>query len=99
MGLFDSFYDAQGNEWQTKAFACLLDCYNIGDAVPSPPIDYQVSVLGGEHGHSEFACATIRDGHLAAVPDKRNENLPLLEHGGVWIAGRKSGNSCHERRH
>lgn len=49
MGMFDSMYDDEDNEWQTKAFECGLDRFREGDPVPHPngiawpaPAAYQV---------------------------------------------------------
>lgn len=84
--MFDSLRDADGDEWQTKAFTCDLDTYRIGDAITSePPLTYQVKVLGGspEFIHSY---ATVQNGVLASVPVPRDQHLPLLDYGGGWIA-------------
>lgn len=86
MGMFDSFYDADGVEWQTKAFDCLLSRWEIGDAVPTAPIDHQVKVLGGpESDPFQNSFATLRGGRLACVPDVRDSSLPLLDYAGGWI--------------
>ena len=86
MGMFDSFYDAKGNEWQTKALACLLDSYRAGDTVPSAPLTHQMKVIGDHRLPDPWAYATIRDGCLESVPDKRDIRLPLLDYNGGWIA-------------
>jgi len=86
MGMFDSFYDTVGGEWQTKALGQCLDQYGIGDAVPGPPIDYQMKVLGGPDGGPwEYAYATIREGDLASLPDERDESLPLRDYFDGWL--------------
>ena len=87
MGMFDSLYDDAGTEWQTKAFACLLDTYRVGDAIPcpddAPSLDtFQVQVLGGGRGAFIDSFATVRDGILAAVPDDRDVTLPLIDYAG-----------------
>lgn len=84
MGMFDSLYDAEGHEWQTKALDCTLDRYQIGDDF-GPPFTYQAKVLGGPRGaNSRYAYATIRDGVLVEVPTDRDETLPLLDYHGSW---------------
>jgi hypothetical protein len=87
--MFDRIYDAKGEEWQTKAFGRTLKSYNLGDAMPVP-FTFQVEVLGGDH-HLNYvdSFATVRDGYLTAVPDQRDETLPLLNYGGAWIAAPK----------
>jgi hypothetical protein len=85
MGMFDSFYDSAGDEWQTKALACNLDGYDIGDAVPGPRIDYQMKVLGGPHdGPWVYSFATMRAGVFRAV-EERDESLPGLDYSGGWL--------------
>ena len=89
MGMFDSFYDDLGHEWQTKAFDCTLDAYRSGDTISAAdlpdcyPTTYQVEIQGGEDGRSfTDSFATIRDGVLASVHDRRDLTLPLLNYGG-----------------
>lgn len=90
MGMFDSFYDGNGNEWQTKAYFCNLNQYLVGEAVPLvEPYDlptYQVEVLGGfdEVPYTE-SFATVRNGFLTAVPAERDSSLPLLNYSGHLI--------------
>ena len=88
MGMFDRIYDERGNEWQTKAFACNLDSYQLGDKMPAP-LDYQVGVLGGGPVNYVDSFAIVRGGYLAAVPSERDETLPLLTYGGFWTATSK----------
>jgi len=84
--MFDSLYDVDGNEWQTKAYHNLLDNYLIGDRITAgPPFTYQVKVLGGDEPPFTYSHATIRDGVLAAVPADRDPNLPLLDYHGGWL--------------
>lgn len=88
MGMFDSLYDARSNEWQTKAFGCALDTYDIGDRIASDaPGSYQVEILGpcGTTDVADYSFATIRDGVLSSVNDKREPALLLLNYSGVVI--------------
>lgn len=81
MGMFDSLYDAQGHEWQTKAYDCILARYDIGDEVPPSHgslTDYQVRVLGGPGEGFQDSFATVRDGRLSELPADRDYSLPLL---------------------
>lgn len=90
MGMFDSLYDAQSNEWQTKAFDRLLDSYGIGDEVPTYGVTtFQVEILGGTDEPPFIqSLATIRDGRLVSLPDERDESLPLMDYSGfVFVAG------------
>ena len=82
MGMFDSFYDAKGYEWQSKALACSLTSYRPGDTVPSAPLDHQMKVIG----HRRWAYATIRDQCLESVGSDRDMRLPLLDYTGGWLA-------------
>lgn len=88
MGMFDSFIDARGLEWQTKAMECLLNRYQIGDEVPGPPIDYQAEVIGGYDRESpdgsRWSFATIRGGRLAEVPCERDSGLPVQAYSSGW---------------
>ena len=94
MGMFDSMYDDQDNEWQTKAFECGLDRFREGDPMPHPngiawpaPAVYQVKVYGGprftEPARGD-AFATIRNSYLTTVPAERDETLPLIDYHGGW---------------
>lgn len=87
MGMFDSLYAPDGTEWQTKALACLLDRYDVGDEVPGPPIDYQMEVIGGRdgaHERSRWAFATIRAGRLTDLPCERDQTLPVCAYSSGW---------------
>ncbi len=85
MGMFDSFYDSAGVEWQTKALDCTLTNYDIGDVIPGPSVDYQMDVCGGPDDNPfQEAYATIRGGVLASVPDERDNSLPLVDYHGSW---------------
>ena len=87
MGMFDSLYDAEGNEWQTKAFGRTLHRYEVGDEITkAPPIAYQIIVLGPcASDDSDYAWATIRDGRIEAVPVERDLTLPHTNYSGDWI--------------
>ena len=93
MGMFDSLYDAQGREWQTKAYDYMLDRYKIGDRMPPPDewpdadSTYQVEVLGGDYGDHEFInlFATVRDDVLVDVPAERDPSLPLVDYCGALV--------------
>jgi len=92
--MFDRLYDASGNEWQTKAYSCILASYYLGDEVPGDgPFahqKHQVEVLGGPHNAPAVdSYATIRHGRLDAVPTERDEDLPLLDYSGGWISAGK----------
>jgi hypothetical protein len=86
MGMFDSLYDASSEEWQTKAFDCVLAGYRVGDEMPFIGTDtYQAEVLGGKKSQFINSYATIRSNRLASLPDERDEDLPLLDYHGDWI--------------
>lgn len=80
MGMYDTFRDSRGRGWQTKAYDCMLDLYSEGDRVPGASQTYQVKVLG-ESGDSY---ATIENGILSKVPDRRAPFLPLMGYFGEW---------------
>ena len=93
MGMFDSLYDADGNEWQTKAYDCTLDVFSAGAKMPTlhdcppefqapVPPDYQVEVYGGPGDGYTDAYATVRTGVLVAVGVERDPALPLVDYGG-----------------
>lgn len=88
MGMFDSFYDEAGNEWQTKAYRCGLDVYRVGDKVPfiegtKDLTDYQVAIIG-ETPDDPYtdSLATIRGDVLVAIHAKRDPSLPRLDYFG-----------------
>lgn len=92
MGMFDRLYDSREDhstphEWQTKAYGCVLDAFDIGDPVPPIPTDYftdyQVGILGGPK--DEHSLATVRDGVLVAVHVRRDDTLPRLDYFGHAI--------------
>lgn len=92
MGMLDSIYDANGDEWQTKAFGCSLRCWKVGG-----PLDeaeggsFQVEVLGGpfapigEESRIVDGLATVRAGVIEAVPADRDYSLPLMNYSGHVI--------------
>jgi hypothetical protein len=93
MGMFDSLYDKNGIDWQTKAFECLLTRYDIGSTITAEKLTFQVEVLGEpeprqwpERGVCVDSYATIRDGILTEVPAARDESLPLQDYSGHWLA-------------
>lgn len=83
MGMFDSLYDAEGHEWQTKAYSRVLDQIEIGEAMSeladAPDLaDYQVEVLGSDADDNFVeSFATVRGGVLTEVPAERDPALPL----------------------
>ena len=83
MGMFDSFYDQNGDEWQTKAMDCNLDVYDIGDRLTEPPGDFQMEVIGPcGNGGSAWAWVTIREGVVAEVGVERDPSLVAIGYGG-----------------
>lgn len=99
MGMFDSFYDADGNEWQTKAYGRSLDRWDIGDVVPGPPLDYQAEVIGGPRDTYLWKYATIRNGVLVSAGDERDESLPAMLYSSGWVqAGEENPRGHHEDR-
>ena len=90
--MFDSLMNADGQEWQTKAFDCNLDVYSIGDTIPADTaMTYQVEVCAG--GGSVFdgtrwfkeSLATVRSNILVSVDDARDDSLPLVGFSGGLI--------------
>jgi hypothetical protein len=87
MGMFDSFYDESDREWQTKALACDLDVYRIGDRIGEGAHDWQLEVIG-PCGHSRWPrwdCAhwvTIRGGRVAEVGVDRDPSLFAMAYSG-----------------
>lgn len=93
MGMFDSLYDANGEEWQTKAYACLLDQYEIGDKIDASDATYQVEVLGEVEGEWVDSFATVENGILTAVPANRNPAMRLHNYSGHDITDQSDGES------
>lgn len=87
MGMFDSLFNEQGHEYQTKAFDCELDEYQIGDPIVCDgPASFQVEVLGGPEYNSIIdAFATVTGGTLSAVGVDRDKRYPLLNYSGHLI--------------
>jgi hypothetical protein len=98
VGMFDSFRDDKGGEWQTKAMGRNLDSFRVGEPVPGPPLDYQMEVIGGPRDRQvgDWTFVTIRDGMLAEVPAERDESLALWLYSGGWTRGRTSADAGAE---
>ena len=96
MGMFDSLYDAEGREWQTKALACLLTRYEIGDEIEGPPIDHQMQVLGDGESNWCWGYATIRGGRLVEINRGRDITLSLREYSSGWLRAHERGNAHTE---
>lgn len=81
MGMFDSLYDTNGNEWQTKYFDQVLATYHIGDRVPQQGActNYQIEVIGQCPDYTR-TYATVHNEVLHGVPVDRDPTLPLLGH-------------------
>lgn len=89
MGMFDSMYDAEGHEWQVKAFDRTLTQWHIGDAIETETPDFQVKVYGGRKNESGYTLATIRGCVLVDLPAPRDPSLPLIDYsGGILDLGR-----------
>lgn len=94
MGMFDSFRDAHGREWQTKAFDCDLNVWRVGDQFPTGgrgafqvevihgPKRTRHEILNGLHVPLLDGYVTVRDGVVAEVPAERDPSLLLLGYGG-----------------
>lgn len=89
MGMFDSLYDKDGLEYQTKALGRVLDRYQVGDAIELDQrddlrdvVDYQMKLLGD----GKTICATVTNKRLTAIPASRDESLPLLDYFGGWLS-------------
>ncbi|WP_336698160.1 hypothetical protein [Curtobacterium sp. USHLN213] len=85
MGMFDSMIDADGREWQTKAFGRALERWRVGDQVPADDSDFQARVLGDEAFGYKYALATVRDGVLTEVPAERDPLLLLVDYQGGYL--------------
>lgn len=89
MGMFDHLFDADGNAWQTKAFDCALDVYQIGDPIDADgSASFQVEILGGNllgEIDDHFSLATIISGVLVSIDDARDRALPCLNYSGHLI--------------
>jgi len=85
MGMFDYIRDRSGRNWQTRAYLCLIDVYEIGDKVPGGYGTYQVEIYGGyptEDNHDSYAL--VRNNVLVDLPVARNRRLPLLGYYGEF---------------
>ena len=87
MGMFDRMYALDGGEWQTKAFANILNSYRIGERIPGgAPFSYQVEILGSSNdGESRDSYATLHNGVLVSIDNSRDGSLPLLDYDGRWV--------------
>ena len=86
MGMFDSLYDADGDEWQTKAYECLCLTWQLGDTLGRPRLaddvsTYQVEVLGWPGAEDGYA--TVRDDVLVTIGTDRDPSLPLVGYRGA----------------
>lgn len=82
MGMFDRMYDADGNEWQTKAFGRTLDEWSVGDNIPTEVPDFQVECMAEIDGEFVHSFATVLDCKLAELPAERQPALTLISYGG-----------------
>lgn len=78
MGMYDKLYDADGTEWQTKAFDRELEQYHIGSRMPGGPVSYQVEIKGGRGTGYTESLATIHAGVLVEVDAERDPLLILI---------------------
>jgi hypothetical protein len=95
MGMFDSFYDARDVEWQTKAYACDLEVYRVGDRPnredwpTTHPSHYQVQVCGGRGPDGRYLAvdsfATVNNDVLTRTDGPRDPGLPLINYSGHLI--------------
>lgn len=85
--MFDSFYSADGEEYQTKAFDRTLAEWNIGDKVPAVNITCQVEVWSRDW--NEFAL--LENGVLVAVPVPRDVSLPFFDYQGYLYPAELGG--------
>jgi hypothetical protein len=89
--MFDSFYDETGREWQTKAFDCNLDVWQVGDRFETEgPQTFQVEVLGSDRSagrREDFrdSFATIRAGRVESVDVPRDETLLLFNYSSGFV--------------
>lgn len=89
MGMFDSFRDDAGREWQTKAYDRALETFRRGDRVPelsgTTVTSYQLTVLGGRDRFldSVYSLVTVRENVVVDVGvDDRDRTLPLIDYFG-----------------
>lgn len=89
MGMFDSLYDAEGQEWQTKAFSRDLVVFSIRDEMPTVDgLDaYQVEVIGGRRTNHRWSLATVRGGLLVDVDVAPDPMMPRVDYSGRILAG------------
>ena len=81
MGMYDTFEDDKGGDWQAKAMDCELDRYRIGDEIGTG--DFQMLVLGDvSTDEIGWAYVTIRSGIVAEIGVPRDAVLPCIDYGG-----------------
>lgn len=93
MGMFDSFRDESGGEWQTKAYGRQLQTWRHGDTVPeladATHHSYQVKVLGGSGPRGadswRYSLVTVLYNVAAEIPADRDESLPLIDYFGSEV--------------
>lgn len=64
MGMYDSFYDKNGKEYQLKNGECCLNEYNIGDFVAADGYD------DGIYFCDTYGCIVVYNGIFVAVIEK-----------------------------
>lgn len=85
MGMFDSFYAADGQEWQTKALGCSLDQWHEGDRFDTGEASgaFQIEVFDYDHHRgSRWSWVTVANGIVQAVDVPRDHALFALAYGG-----------------
>lgn len=86
MGMFDSFYDNHGTEWQTKAFDCTLATTEITEQVPKQRSD-GLDVTSGAH---QVDCLSddgqgwlqFEDGYFMGVTTQLVPGVPAYDYFG-----------------
>lgn len=92
MGMFDSFYDQDDRDWQTKAFDCDLEVWRVGDPFSVDGSGaFQVEVIGdGRRIDGRYTTTdsfvTIADGVVVEVPADRDHRLPLVGYSGGLLS-------------
>lgn len=89
MGMFDSFYDNNGNEWQTKAFDCTLASTEITERVPEQRHG-GLNVTTGAHqveciGDSRDGWLQFEDGYFIDVTTQPVPGVPAYDYFGCQI--------------
>lgn len=89
MGMFDSFIDEHGRDWQTKAFDCVLARWSVGDEFRSAETHgpFQVEIYDmTDAGEWCESFAQIAGGRVVGVGVPRDASLPLLSWSGRPIS-------------